>query len=345
MDIFVKTKNIQIMRVSILFIAFVFFTIQLKAQTNSLTYAEKLGYPKGAKVVILHVDDVGMSYDSNEGAIQAIEKGVANSLSMMMPCPWVSGFMHYLKEHPSVDAGIHLTLTSEWKNYRWHPLTGYQAAKGLVDTEGAFYHSVEEVVKNASADEVEAEIRAQIARFRLFGIEPTHLDSHMGTLFASPAFTERYIKVGISEHIPIMFPGGHCTVIKELRNSKAEEIKQYQAIGEMLWAAGLPVLDDLHPDSYSTKPSKEVAASDEKLKKFRTDNYIDILKSLKPGVTMVIMHCSVLSNIYQHISADGAIRKGDWLAMLDPRLKAFIQKEGIVLTTWRELKERRDKVK
>lgn len=329
----------------LLYFAFILNIYSLKSQTLTPTYAEKLGYPKGAKVVIMHVDDVGMSYDSNEGAIQALEKGVANSLSMMMPCPWVPSFMHYLKEHPSVDAGIHLTLTSEWKNYRWHPLTGYQAAKGLVDTEGAFHHSVEQVVKNASADEVEAEMRAQIARFRLFGLEPTHLDSHMGTLFATPAFTERYIKVGISEHIPIMFPGGHCTVISQLRQTKADDIKQYQAIGEMLWAAGLPVLDDLHPDSYSTKPPKDIAASDEKLKQFRTDNYIDILKSLKPGVTMVIMHCAFLSNIYQHISADGAVRKGDWLAMLDPRLKEYIQKEGIILTTWRELKARRDKVK
>lgn len=333
------------MRTLYLFFLFFAISISLKSQTLSPTYAEKLGYPKGAKVVIMHVDDVGMSYDSNEGAIQALEKGVANSLSMMMPCPWVPSFMHYLKEHPSVDAGIHLTLTSEWKNYRWHPLIGYHEAKGLVDTEGAFHHSVEQVVKNASADEVEAEMRAQIARFRLFGLEPTHLDSHMGTLFATPAFTERYIKVGISEHIPIMFPGGHCTVISQLRQTKAEDIKQYQAIGEMLWAAGLPVLDDLHPDSYSTKPPKDIAASDEKLKKFRTDNYIDILKSLKPGVTMVIMHCAFLSNIYQHISADGAVRKGDWLAMLDPRLKEYIQKEGIILTTWRELKARRDKVK
>ena len=220
------------MRNLILTFAFIISVFHIKSQTVTSTYAEKLGYPKGAKVVIMHVDDVGMSYDSNDGAIQAIEKGVANSLSMMMPCPWVPNFMHYLKEHPSVDAGIHLTLTSEWKNYRWHPLTGYQAAKGLVDTEGAFHHSVEQVVKNASADEVEAEMRAQIARFRLFGIEPTHLDSHMGTLFATPVFTERYIKVGISEHIPIMFPGGHCTVIKELESQNQKILSSTKPLGK-----------------------------------------------------------------------------------------------------------------
>ena len=98
------------------------------------TYAEKLGFPKGAKVIILHVDDAGMSYESNEGAIQAIEKGVANSVSVMMPCPWVPGFVQYLKQHPTVDAGLHLTLTSEWDRYRWGPLTGMPASPGLVDS-------------------------------------------------------------------------------------------------------------------------------------------------------------------------------------------------------------------
>jgi chitin disaccharide deacetylase len=90
----------------------VLITISLSS-TYAQTYAEKLGYPKGAKVVILHVDDVGMSYDSNIGAIRATEEGVATSMSVMMPCGWVSGFVHHLKKHPKVDAGLHLTLTSE----------------------------------------------------------------------------------------------------------------------------------------------------------------------------------------------------------------------------------------
>jgi predicted glycoside hydrolase/deacetylase ChbG (UPF0249 family) len=104
------------------------------------TYAEKLGYPKDAKVLILHVDDVGMSWDSNEGAKRAIEKGVATSWSVMMPCPWVPDVLHYLKQHPETDAGLHLTLTSEWKEYRWGPLSGKPSTPGLVDSEGALGH-------------------------------------------------------------------------------------------------------------------------------------------------------------------------------------------------------------
>ena len=113
------------------------------AQTTETTYAEKLGYPKGAKVLIIHVDDVGMSYDSNEGAIDAITKGAANSCSVMMPCPWVPAFVHYLKLHPGIDAGLHLTLTSEWSGYRWGSVTGKTATPGLTDTEGNLWPSVE----------------------------------------------------------------------------------------------------------------------------------------------------------------------------------------------------------
>lgn len=111
-------------------------TIITFAQNTDTTYAERLGFPKGAKVVILHVDDAGMSWDSNEGAINALTKGVANSVSVMMPCPWVPAFVHFLNEHPQTDAGLHLTLTSEWKEYRWGPLAGKIAVPGLTDKEG-----------------------------------------------------------------------------------------------------------------------------------------------------------------------------------------------------------------
>src|SRR5437868_3804553 len=101
------------LRSHFLFICFLFFNVYSNAQSDS-TYAEKLGFPKGKKVVILHVDDVGMSLESNNGAIESMTRGVASSCSVMMPCSWVPGFIHYYKEHPGLDAGLHLTLTSEW---------------------------------------------------------------------------------------------------------------------------------------------------------------------------------------------------------------------------------------
>src|SRR6185503_4281502 len=161
------------------------------------TFAERLGWKPGDVALILHVDDVGMSHSSNLGAIETLEKGIATSWSVMMPCPWVPEIAKYLKQHPDVDSGLHLTLTSEWSLYRWPFLAGKPKVSGLVDEEGCLWQSVTKVVAHASADEIEAEIRAQVDRAEQLHIPITHLDSHMGTLFARADYFERFAKVGM----------------------------------------------------------------------------------------------------------------------------------------------------
>ena len=308
----------------------------LLAQTP--TYAERLGFPAGSRVLILHVDDAGMSWDSNEGALQALTEGVATSVSVMMPCPWTPGFVHSLKEHPEIDAGLHLTLTSEWVDYRWGPLMGKPAVPGLTDPEGALWPSVEAVVTHASAEEVDAEIRAQLARARDMGFEPTHFDSHMGTLFATPQFLERYLLLGMETGIPVMFPGGHNTLIAR---TNPLDMAMIRRLGEQLWAAGLPVLDDLHNLSYGWEIPADIAEDPARLQRFTADKYIASLRETQPGLTMVIMHCTDPSEVFPHISSSGPTRQGDLLAMLDPKLRAFLEEEGFVLTTWREVAAKR----
>lgn len=324
-------------------IAFLFF-YPLVAQTKDSTYAERLGFPKNAKVVIVHVDDVGMSFDSNEGAITAMTKGIATSCSVMMPCAWVPNYVHFLKQHPETDAGLHLTLTSEWDEYRWVPLSGKPAVPGLVDKEGALWHSVEEVVAHASPDEVETEIRAQIERAKVIGFTPTHMDSHMGTLFASPDFLQRYVKLAMEYHIPVMFPAGHATLIAKQTGFSEAQMQGIHALGKQLWDAGLPVLDDIFNESYGWELPKGTAVTDANLQKFKTQKYMEAFKAMKPGLTYLIMHCTQPSDIFKHISGSGITRKGDMLAMIDPALKKYVEKEGIILVTWRELSERRKKI-
>jgi predicted glycoside hydrolase/deacetylase ChbG (UPF0249 family) len=333
-------KKTILLRSAIRFALLVFLpATNVRAQDS--TYAERLGYPKGARVLILHVDDAGMSFDSNEGAEQALTKGTATSCSVMMPCPWVPAFIHFLSEHPNVDAGLHLTLTSEWKDYRWGPLAGQPATPGLVDKEGALWPDVADVVRHASADEVEKEIRAQLQRARAMGFEPTHLDSHMGTLFASAAFLQRYMKLGIENHIPVMLPGGHDSLIKVQQAAPEAQIEQFRQLGRMLWSAGLPVLDDLHNFTYGWPVPTGIQDDDKKLQQYRTQLYIKALQTLQPGVTMMIMHCTATTPVFRHISDSGPLRHGDLLVMLDPEFRQALEKEGIILTTWRELMQRR----
>ncbi len=327
------------------------------------TYAERLGWPKGARVLILHVDDAGMSHDSNEGVEMAISEGVSTSTSVMMPCPWVPDFKQYVDKHPDIDAGLHLTLTSEWSNYRWGPLAGKAAVPGLVDKQGCLYSSVEAVYFSASPDEVDKEIRAQLDRALSMGFKPTHLDSHMGTLFAKEAYLEKYLKLGIEKQIPVMFPGGNdifyrseakAAAIAELKAQgkytegmnipEASALGKAKEIGAMLWKNGLPVLDDLHNSSYDWNMPDVDHKTDAEIQKWYTDHYIESIGRLSPGLTMVIMHCTYPSDSFKYICKEGNKRKGDLLAMTDPRLKEFLTKNGFILTTWREVMQRRIKV-
>jgi chitin disaccharide deacetylase len=340
-----KTK-ISLMKIHTLSLLLLLSTSIALAQNanGEKTYAEKLGFPSGAKVLILHIDDVGMSYDSNDGAIQALEEGVATSCSMMMPCGWIPGFFHYLKAHPDTDAGLHLTLTSEWKDYRWGPLAGKSFTPGLVDEEGALWPTVAGTAQHATAQEVDIEIKAQLDRALTMNWVPTHLDSHMGTLFAKKDFLEKYLQLGIENNIPVMFPGGHNTMISQTIASPDLTLEITTAIGQQLWMSGLPVLDDLHNVSYGWTPEKS-NLSDKKLQEFKTQKYIETIDLLKPGLTMVIMHCTWPSDIFSNISDSGPTRKGDLLAMKDPKFKEYLKKNNIILTTWREVKKKRDEVK
>lgn len=322
----------------LLFTCWIFIPNSIIAQT----YAEKLGYPKGSKVIILHVDDAGMSKESNEGVFESIEKGVANSFSIMMPCPWVPEIFSYLKKNPKSDAGLHLTMNAEWKDYRWPPLAGAAVVPGLVDQQGALWSGVMEVVMHAKPDEIAREIEAQIARARRGGWEPTHLDSHMGTLFATPGFLEQYLSIGMREKIPVMFPGGHSTLVQKT-NGGLLSVEQAKAIGNKLWQAGLPVIDDLHNSSYGFKyPTEKV--SDKELQQLAAKQYMRSFEGLQPGITMVIMHCSVAGEHFENISSSGTIRRADWLAMQSPELKRYLEENKIILTTWREMMERRKKL-
>ena len=333
------------------------------AQPGAKTFAERLGWKAGDRVLLIHVDDAGMSHDSDMGVEEALDAGLATSFSVMMPCPWTPEIVHYLHAHPGLDAGLHLTLTSEWPEYRWGPVAGAAAVPGLVDKEGAMWPTVEEVVQHATADEVEKEIRAQLARARAMGFTPTHLDAHMGTVLATRAFIERYIKIGAENHIPIMFPGGHNSLLAEqyrdetIAALKAQgkwtpgenipedpAIAQARALAGKIWDLGLPVLDDLYNVSYDWTLDPGVPETDENLRAMKVSRYAAAFHRLKPGVTMMIVHCTDTSSTFPSISKSGPTRRGDLLAMLSPELRKAAQREGLYLTTWKELKGRRDRV-
>lgn len=193
------------------------------------------------------------------------------------------------------------------------------------------WDSVEEVVEHASPTEVQKEIAAQLRRAQKMGLKPTHLDSHMGTLFF-PTFIPVYVQLGIDSDIPILLPGGHLQYVGESEEVAAMADRVCE-LAEKVWDAGLPVIDDVVSDTYDWKSFEE--------KKSRV---IGVLRDMKPGITEIIVHCTRPTELFEHISSSGDNRLNDLLVVKDNDVKKVIEDEGIVLTTWRELKERRDKV-
>jgi len=108
-------------------------------QTNAQqTIQEKLGYTKDAKLLILHADDLGVSHSEDSASIYLLEKGLISSGSIQVPCPWFSEIAAYAVAHPNTDLGIHLTLTSEWKYYKWDGVSGKDKTASLLNSNGFF---------------------------------------------------------------------------------------------------------------------------------------------------------------------------------------------------------------
>jgi predicted glycoside hydrolase/deacetylase ChbG (UPF0249 family) len=141
--------------------------------------------------LIIRSDDAGMSHSVNMGLKRLIESGLPVSVSVMFPTPWYQETVELLKQHPAVSVGIHLTLNSEWKNYRWGPVLGKTAVPTLVDEEGYFYSTAATLHdKNPNLKEVENELRAQIERALRSGLKIDYVDYHMGTAIRYPEFQE-----------------------------------------------------------------------------------------------------------------------------------------------------------
>lgn len=137
--------------------------------------------------VVLRADDFGMSHAVNLALKDMVRSGIPFNASVMMVTPWVREAALILKGAPHVSVGLHLTLTSEFEQLKWGPVSGKSAVPSLVDEQGYFRTSVKDfLLSDYKLKDVETELRAQIDRAMAMGMKVDYLDHHMGIARSTP---------------------------------------------------------------------------------------------------------------------------------------------------------------
>ncbi len=282
--------------------------------------------PVAKRYVIIHADDAGMSHSVNRATIESMEQGIVSSASIMVPCPWFKEIAAYAKAHPEKDFGIHLTLNSEWDNYRWAPVAGCDKVPSLCDKEGYLWGGVPAVVANAKAEEVETELRAQVQRALDFGVPVTHLDTHMGAVVSRPDLVEVYVKLGIEFGVPVFFLRNLGREIPDERiRARATELVK------TLDEHKLPVLDHM-TQLYTNGTVDEKKAQ-----------YLKAIADSPPGVHYLILHCGYNDHELAAITTSSQLRDTDRVIFTDPAFIDAVQKTGIEIVTWKQVRELNDK--
>jgi len=286
------------------------------AFAQSKNIAERLGYPRDAKLLIIHADDLAVAHSEDAASFAALDQHAATSASIMVPCPWLTEVADYAKSHPDADLGLHLTLTAEWKTYHWGPVESKDKVPSLLDADGSLWPEVAPAIQHIKADEAEREIRAQIEHAIAMGIHPTHLDSHMGVLFARPDLMAVYVKLAHEYKLPFL---------GMLTPSLPAEVKSMFSEKDVL-------LDSV----VMANPTVQAA----NWKNF----YIDTIKNLKPGLTEIIVHLAhndaeSQAVMVDHLDYGAAWRQRDYDAITSPEFKRALEENHIVLVHWKDLKK------
>ncbi|HEU0369932.1 MAG TPA: polysaccharide deacetylase family protein [Candidatus Acidoferrum sp.] len=285
------------------------------ATNNAQTLAEKLGYPKDAKLLIIHADDVAETHAVNAATFQAVESGAVNSASIMVPCPWFPEAADYARSHPEVDFGLHLTLTSERVYYRWGPVAARNSVPSLVDSNGYFHHDWDQHPRIDPRD-VETELRAQIERARAMGVRPSHFDSHQYRLIENgKEIFQVFVRLGHEYGVPIFVA--------------RDWFSEHPYLEASLGPRDL-ILD--HTVTISPDVPAEKWA----------DFYRDAVKNLQPGVTEFVIHVGLADEELRAATRERATwgaawRQRDFDFFMSKEFRSLLEQQRVKLITWREL--------
>ncbi|MFL6442392.1 MAG: polysaccharide deacetylase family protein [Candidatus Sulfotelmatobacter sp.] len=285
---------------------------------SAQSLVERLGYPAGTKLIIIHADDLGETHAVNAAATQALERGAVNSASMMVPCPWFPEIADFAKSHPDADLGLHLTLTSERVYYRWGPVAPADQVSTLLDENGYLRHDWDDHPR-IDPKQVEIELHAQVERALRMGVHPTHLDSHQYRLIMNgKELFDAMLRVAHGYKLPVF-------VTRD-------------------WFAQYPYLaSSIGPDDVVLDHTVTIDP-DVPAQKW-VDFYLTALKNLQPGVTEFVIHPGFDDEELRAATRErptwgAAWRQRDYDFFTSEEFRQALQRENIKLITWRELARR-----
>lgn len=278
----------------------------------------------GARRVVIHADDLGMTHGANAAFAELWDLGTLTSGSVMVPCPWFPEVAAMARAHPALDVGVHLTLTSEMRGYRWRPLTRPPASAGLTDADGFFHPDVPTLRANAHREAVEAELRAQIDAAQRAGIDVTHLDDHMGAVLA-PEFADIYARIAADTGLPPLF----CASLSAYggqHNMSGIDADAFLPGVETARALGFEIFDRILETDWHPAAPTELA-------------YRRLLGGLEPGLSFLALHFTKPGEIEAVDPGFHHVRSAEYQLFRTPQFADWLRGQDITFVGMRELRD------
>ena len=292
--------------------------------TNPLL--ETLGFGPDERVVIIHVDDVGMCHASLQAFIDLWDAGTITSGAVMTPCPWFPAVAAWARATPAVDLGVHATLNAEWAAYRWGPVSTRDRATGLLDADGYFHRAEPAVWAAADPAAAQAEIEAQVAQALAAGIDVTHVDTHMGTI-THPRFIQGYLQTLLRFGLPGLIPRLTAEQFLALGVTDAPGAAAlFAAMVRELEASGFPLIDTLEYMPLDD-PADNLALAQRKL------------DALPPGITHFLMHPAIDTPELRALAPDWPGRVANYQAFISREMRDYLRRSALRLIGYRPLRE------
>ena len=293
----------------------------MTSSQTSLTHA--LTGDPGARVLVLHVDDVGMCHGANAAFLDLARSGNVTCGSIMVPCPWFREIAAEAAQDPALDLGVHLTLTSEWPLYRWGPISTVSRDSGLIDEQGCFPRNCLELRPRVKAKAAETEFRAQIERALDAGIDVTHLDTHMGAALL-PEVVDVYLQLGREYRLPVLLPRELDSYTGVLKMGETPRGTYEKRVAD-LDAEGQPVFDRFRMTPWVEADQVE-------------PTYRNMIEALPAGATFFGLHCNTPGDIETIVPPRAHFRTDEYALFRSGAPVKWARDAGIATIGMREVR-------